>query len=975
MRNAYVCRCLTNQDITGGGGSDLYVRVNALKDVQSSLTRYVTVTKYEQKDLSDRQVLLILFELFFEAHDDYRAYKQSSCDLYGLGEEEGEGGRGEGGGGRGVEMGGDLDMDDVGAALRRRGGTGTGTGGGGGMKASSLSLIGRHVSSPLSFKMPSSPSSPSPSSSPPSSSFFAGLGPFSGTSTSPFSSASSDAMSSTSTSPPSNPLAHTRSHAHVLAHALSYLPSSQPTSAKYLRQEKEEINNDDENVCEKEIMKNENSKKKIGEESDVTENNTKSENDEIYNDKNMDTRNEIEKEREVGQIAEKAEEEKSDKNAKKKNATLFTESLKSVTVGAATTPKKQNTPSPGGLIRVQCSPLRLFTRSPHRRKIETAVGVVEEKEEGRGGGDGGGGGEGEIDEASLLAGEGEGEKEERVEGVYNTSVSMSASLSEERGEDRNGGGGGGGRVESTGYSLSLPPIYSESDRIVRIQGISADVAELSDGNLDPHLESEWGQGRDGLGGVRGVGRRSGGVKGDRRDDGEGRGGKGDDEDGEEDGQKDARHLSGRNKEVEVELENSLNYSTYTVQSMKRKQSLQLLISDICFLIQVCVGVSSLECRKKLAVLFSDLPGDTDKYVSLAFLHSFRSPVQSSGAAVQSEITAKIRNNNSSYNVSSSSGEQGSVGGSVVGDRGGGGGGGGGGGHFNMSGGSSGDNASVKCSTLRDSTDTYSTNNIDSISNININNNSNNSIGNNNNINSGNNIDVSNSTSSWWWRSAAVSTANSNNVTVATANDSDIPVTLSKDSINVALKSSSHLTAGTGEEEVGDDVTVYKTNFINRDKDNKYSEKKKFRSFMEEITSEYENNNLNEIGSLNELNEESESEVMSSKYGDDESECGREIDSDSARENSKEKEIEKKNSDNDNKITEREAGRELEIEREKERRRERERPKDNFSFLEWFSSDDQRYQVYFSFYFTLFYDFIFTFVFNLLHSLFSSHSSF
>ena len=32
----------------------------------------------------------------------------------------------------------------------------------------------------------------------------------------------------------------------------------------------------------------------------------------------------------------------------------------------------------------------------------------------------------------------------------------------------------------------------------------------------------------------------------------------------------------------------------------------------------------------------------------------------------------------------------------------------------MSGGSSGDNASVKCSTLRDSTDTYSTNNIDSI---------------------------------------------------------------------------------------------------------------------------------------------------------------------------------------------------------------------------------------------------------------------
>lgn len=481
VRNAYVCRCLTNQDITGGGGSDLYVRVNALKDVQSSLTRYVTVTKYEQKDLSDRQVLLILFELFFEAHDDYRAYKQSSCDLYGLG--EGEGGRGEGGGGRGVEMGREVDMDEVGAALRRRGGTGGG--GGGGMKASSLSLIGRHVSSPQSLKMPSSPSSPSSSSSPPSSSFFAGLGPFSGTSTSPFSSASSDAMSSTSTSPPSNPLAHTRSHAHVLAHALSYLPSSQPTSAKHLRQEKEEINNDDENGCEKEIMKDENSKKKIGEENDVSENRTNSENDEIYNDQNMDTqiRNEIEKEREVGKSVEKAKEEKSDKSAKKKNATLFTESLKSVAVGAATTPKKQSTPSPGGLIRVQCSPLRLFTRSPHRRKIGTAVGVLEEKEEGRGEGDGGGGGEGEIDGASLLAGEGEGEKEEREEGVYNTSVSKSASLSEERGEDRNGGGGGGGRVESKGYSLSLPPIYSESNRIVRIRSVSADVAELSDENL------------------------------------------------------------------------------------------------------------------------------------------------------------------------------------------------------------------------------------------------------------------------------------------------------------------------------------------------------------------------------------------------------------------------------------------------------------------------------------------------------------
>lgn len=39
VRNAYVCRTLVSTDMTGGGGNDLYVRVNALKDIQSSLLR------------------------------------------------------------------------------------------------------------------------------------------------------------------------------------------------------------------------------------------------------------------------------------------------------------------------------------------------------------------------------------------------------------------------------------------------------------------------------------------------------------------------------------------------------------------------------------------------------------------------------------------------------------------------------------------------------------------------------------------------------------------------------------------------------------------------------------------------------------------------------------------------------------------------------------------------------------------------
>ena len=69
-----MCRCLISRDISGGEGNDLYVRVNALKDVQSSLTRYVTVTKFEAKDMSDRQVLLLLLGMFFEAFDDYRAH-------------------------------------------------------------------------------------------------------------------------------------------------------------------------------------------------------------------------------------------------------------------------------------------------------------------------------------------------------------------------------------------------------------------------------------------------------------------------------------------------------------------------------------------------------------------------------------------------------------------------------------------------------------------------------------------------------------------------------------------------------------------------------------------------------------------------------------------------------------------------------------------------------------------------------------
>jgi hypothetical protein len=55
-RNAYVRRCLTCTDIAGGGGNDLYLRVNALKDVQSSLTRYVTSTRAETKELTDKQV-------------------------------------------------------------------------------------------------------------------------------------------------------------------------------------------------------------------------------------------------------------------------------------------------------------------------------------------------------------------------------------------------------------------------------------------------------------------------------------------------------------------------------------------------------------------------------------------------------------------------------------------------------------------------------------------------------------------------------------------------------------------------------------------------------------------------------------------------------------------------------------------------------------------------------------------------------
>ena len=66
-------------------------------------------------------------------------------------------------------------------------------------------------------------------------------------------------------------------------------------------------------------------------------------------------------------------------------------------------------------------------------------------------------------------------------------------------------------------------------------------------------------------------------------------------------------------------------SFYSVQLAERTHSLFELMKDICFLIQVCMGVSSLDCRKKYTALFLNLPGDPAKFVTSAFLHSFRAP--------------------------------------------------------------------------------------------------------------------------------------------------------------------------------------------------------------------------------------------------------------------------------------------------------------------------------------------------------------
>ena len=76
VRNAYVYRVITQASTHRDAG--LPGQVNALQSIQSSLTRYVTTTKTEIKELSDKNVLVLLLDMFLEASSKY----QTHMDVY-----------------------------------------------------------------------------------------------------------------------------------------------------------------------------------------------------------------------------------------------------------------------------------------------------------------------------------------------------------------------------------------------------------------------------------------------------------------------------------------------------------------------------------------------------------------------------------------------------------------------------------------------------------------------------------------------------------------------------------------------------------------------------------------------------------------------------------------------------------------------------------------------------------------------------
>jgi hypothetical protein len=185
----------------------------------------------------------------------------------------------------------------------------------------------------------------------------------------------------------------------------------------------------------------------------------------------------------------------------------------------------------------------------------------------------------------------------------------------EREKEREDGSGWWGGVSTSGGS-SFKKGYSVDER----EETGGGGGGGSDGDIEPEGRRESGKGR-------GRGRED--VKE-----------KGKESVGEDEGENDNDNEGRERKD-----------STYSASMGERTQNLLNLLSEICFLIQVCIGVSSLDSRKKLSALFLAVPGDPGKFLALAFLHSFRLPCVSMGGSMNSEITAKVRNNNLSYNIS------------------------------------------------------------------------------------------------------------------------------------------------------------------------------------------------------------------------------------------------------------------------------------------------------------------------------------